>query len=225
MPIYEKPPVEVQQVCERMMELYHGNLRDAGVTIDFLFAKTDPEKDEAVALKLHGYRANAVVKVVPYKLRVQGHADAEIIIDGDEWYTWKDEEKDALIDHELEHLELKLDKEGLVCRDDLDRPKLRLRLHDHEFGWFDSIARRHGASSFEVQQYERFKNSPWQMYLDFEDKPQAGDRVPEREDLTVSITAKGRAVTTTAKGIEAAADMIVKDAKKRLGGRRAASKK
>lgn len=224
MPIYEKPPVEVQQVCDRMMELYHGPLKDAGVTIDFLFAKTDPEKDEAVALKLHGYRASAIVKVVPYKLRVQGHGDAEIIVDGDEWYTWSEEEKDALIDHELEHLELKLDKEGLVCRDDLDRPKLRLRLHDHEFGWFDSIARRHGAHSFEVQQYERFKNSEWQMHLPFDDKPQAGDRVPER-DYTVTIEAGGKSASTKAGNLSKLADTIVKDAKRKLGGRRAASKK
>ena len=84
MPIYEKVPPEVREVCDRMLEKYHGPLKDAGVTIDLLFAKTDPEKDEAVALKLHGYRANAIVKVIPYKLRVQGHGDAEIIVDGDE---------------------------------------------------------------------------------------------------------------------------------------------
>jgi hypothetical protein len=218
MPIYEKPPVEVREVCDRMLEKYHGPLKDAGVKVDLLFARTDPEKDEAVALKLHGYRANAIVKVVAYKLRVQDHGDAEILIDGDEWFTWKDEEKDAILDHELEHLELKLDKEGNVVRDDLDRPKLRLRLHDHEFGWFDSIARRHGKASFEVQQYERFQEAHQQLWMDFEDeKPQAGD--------AVMVVSGGR--KRKFKDSSEAADFIVDDVTKKFRGstRKAASKR
>jgi hypothetical protein len=58
-----------------------------------------------------------------------------------------------------------------VVRDDLDRPKLRVRKHDHQFGWFDSIARRHGPASFEVQQYRKFNESHRQLWLEFEDGP------------------------------------------------------
>ncbi len=172
MPIYTKAPKEVRERCDRIMEQYHGDLRDHGVTIDLLFAAavTDDNGDAiGPALKLHGYQAAAVVKVNAYKLRVLGHSDAEITIDGDRWDEWSDEEKDSLIDHELEHLELKYDGDGLLQRDDLDRPKLRLRLHDHQFGWFDSIARRHGKASVEVQQYEAFKQSHRQLWIKFED--------------------------------------------------------
>lgn len=174
MPLYEKARAECFQTCSRMLEKYHGPLRDAGVTVDLLFAKKRPDDSgeinpESHALKLHGYPVAAMVKANAYKARVQGHADAEIIIDGDRWDEWSDDEKDALIDHELEHLELKTDKDGNVRRDDLDRPKLRVRLHDHEFGWFDAVARRHGRASFEVQQYEKFQAAHRQLWLDWRD--------------------------------------------------------
>lgn len=174
MPLYEKARAECFQICERMMEKYHGPLRDAQVTVDILFAKKRPDDSgeinpESHALKLHGYPVAAMVKVNSYKLRAQKHADAEIIIDGDRWDEWSEQEKEALIDHEIEHLELKTDKDGNVRRDDLDRPKLRVRLHDHEFGWFDSIARRHGKHSFEVQQYEKFREAHRQTWIDWKD--------------------------------------------------------
>lgn len=175
MPIYERAPVECQDIGARMMDKYHGELRDAGVTIDYLFAKKKPDSNgeidpEVHALKLHGYPVAAMVRANSYKNRVLGHSDAEIIIDGDRWDEWSAEEKDALIDHEIEHLELKTDKDGLLRRDDLDRPMLRVKLHDHEFGWFDSIARRHGKHSFEVQQYEKFREAHRQTWLNFRDE-------------------------------------------------------
>ncbi len=172
MPTYEKAPNEVAQIVNEITELYHGALRDAGVTIDLLFAKarTDENGDtEGVALKLHGYQCGAVVRVVPYKPRVQGNADAEITIDGDRWDEWSPEEKRAIIDHEIQHLELKCDRDNNLIRDDLGRPKLRLRLHDHQFGWFDVIAKRHGKASFEVKQLEEFVAGHRQMYLFDED--------------------------------------------------------
>jgi hypothetical protein len=168
MPVYEKAPPEVAEIVNQVTEQYHGGLRDAGVTVDLLFAraKTDDNGDPVgAALKLHGYQCAAVIKVNAYKLRVQGHADAEITFDGDRWDEWSPEEKRSLIDHELEHLELKVDRDGKVLRDDIDRPKMRTKLHDHQFGWFDAIARRHGKASFEVQQAERFVVSRRQLYL------------------------------------------------------------
>ena len=81
--------------------------------------------------------------------------DAEIVLDGDRWDELSAEEQDAAIDHELTHLELVVDDSGLR-RDDLDRPNLRIRKHDHQFGWFDCVARRHGTASFEWRQYEQF---------------------------------------------------------------------
>jgi hypothetical protein len=160
--IYEKAPAECRDICDRMMKQYHGELTDFGVTVDLLLATMKVEenfKPGSVTLKLRGYPVAAYIKINPYKLRVQGHADAEMVIDGDRWPDMSDEQKDALMDHELEHLLLKKNKDGEVQFDDLDRPKLTMALHSHQFGWFDSIARRHGGNSFEVQQYTEFKCS------------------------------------------------------------------
>jgi hypothetical protein len=203
MPRYEKAPVECTQIVERMMEKYHGPLKDAGVTIDILFAKNkadDGDIDaEACALKLHGYQVAAMVKINGYKLRVQGHADAEIIIDGERWYTWSDEEKDALLDHELEHLELKA-KEGVVLRDDLDRPRLRMRKHDHQFGWFDACARRHGKHSFETQQFEQFCESHRQLWIDFDASAEADDEFQPTVTIQRPKTTKGSGQRRAAAG-------------------------
>jgi hypothetical protein len=179
MPIYEAAPGEVRVVCDQMLEKYHGELHDAEVTIDLLFAS--PKADdgdinpESHAIKHHGYPAMAVVKVNAYKLRVQSHADAEMIIDKQRWEELSDEQREALIDHELEHLELKTDKDGNLLRDDLDRPKLRTRLHDHQYGWFNSVARRHGKASLEVQQFNHLLEQQKQMWLTFDaEEPENG---------------------------------------------------
>lgn len=168
MPIYRKASAEVGQIVEAMIEKYHGELQDAEVNVECLFAYATKDKNGdpvGPAVLLGGYQCAAVVRVLNLKDRTAGRGDCEIVIDGDRWDTWGDDEKAALIDHELEHLELKTDKDGGVIRDDLGRPKLRLRKHDYQFGWFDSIARRHGPASFEVQQYRKHVTTRHQQWL------------------------------------------------------------
>ncbi len=239
MPLYQRASAECYDICNRMLEKYHGPLRDAGVTVDLLFATPKPAADgeiepDAVALKHHGYQVAALCKQNAYKLRVQGHADAEIVVDGERWPAWSEEEREALIDHELEHLELKADRDGNVIRDDLDRPKLRIRLHDHEFGWFDSVARRHGKHSFEVQQYETFREAHRQLWLfDQVDDPSSlpmaatkprSQNKPNSESGIESVTISSGGKSVTLKG-------DVEKAFKKAGilargtGRRAAAKR
>ncbi len=169
MPTYSKANAAVHETVNRIVEKYHGKLRDAGVTIDCLFAHPQLNKNgdpTGSALKHHGYPAQAVVRVTNLKERTKGHADAEVVIDADNWDILGEEERDALIDHELTHLEL-VYKKGVLQRDDLDRPKLRLRKHDRQFGWFDEIARRHGEASPEAKQAQDFfrNRDVAQLYL------------------------------------------------------------
>jgi hypothetical protein len=202
MPRYEKAPAEVRQIVERMMDRYHPQLRDAKLTITCLMAFPTLDKNgdsTGPALKVHGYAAQAVVKIIGLKERTDGRDDAEICIDGDNWPTLSDAQKDALLDHELEHLELKTDKDGFVVRDDLDRPKLKMRKHDHEHGWFDSIVRRHGRNAPEFIQFEEFQTTKykqnWLPYLDDPDQTRVeADPVKElpkgegQEPLATEVT-------------------------------------
>jgi hypothetical protein len=174
MPIYSRDctqATEAAKIADEISRLYHDELIDAGVTIDILaaFPTTDEhgEPVEEYALKLHGYPAYAVVKINSYKLRVQGHADAEITIDGYQWDTLRDDQRRAITDHELTHLEIRRDNQGAIKTDDLMRPKLKMRLHDTQVGWFKEIAERHKLASVEVQQaIEIFTNEESrQLYL------------------------------------------------------------
>lgn len=175
MPIYCDAPADCLEIYNQVMNQYHSHLVEYGVTVDILFAKLKAEeaKPGASAVRLHGYPCAAVVKVNSYKLRVQGHSDAEIVIDGDMWNDWSYEQRVALMDHELEHLELKMDKDENPTQDDLGRQKLKVKHHDHEFGWFDSIARRHGENSPEVRQYEAFRDLQPELWAPQEEEEEA----------------------------------------------------
>jgi len=162
MPRYSKGSPDQYETVARMMAKYHQPLVDAGVRIDVIraYATLDANGDEkGPAVKLHGYPCTAIVRIVPYLQRVKGAGDAEIVIDDLRWDELSTEEQDALIDHEIEHIELKVSSkrkdQGAIMRDDADRPKLRLRSHDFRLEGFDSIIRRHGNAALEWQAYEK----------------------------------------------------------------------
>ena len=155
MTTYERAQDSTCDILAGVMDEFHPHLRDASVVVDILLAHaaTDANGDTSgPALRLHGYPCCATIRIVGLKDRVAGRGDAEMLVDGDRCDTWSDEQLRAIFDHELTHLELQVSDQGNVRRDDIDRPLLRIRKHDHQFGWFDAVARRHGKHSIEVQQ-------------------------------------------------------------------------
>ena len=172
MPVYERATKDTARQVNAVLKRYHGPLSDAGLTVDILMAaaKTDKNGDPVGPAVTHGgYPCLAKIKIVGLKDRAKGQADAELILDGDRWVELDTEEQVAVIDHELTHLELSIGDNGIRV-DDIGRPKLRIRKHDHQFGWFDEVARRHGRDSIEVQQYEHFTEVGYrQLWLPFEE--------------------------------------------------------
>jgi hypothetical protein len=155
MSTYVKCPEQVTTLAQGLIEKYHHALLKYGVTIDFLFAhaKTDDDGQPlGPALKLHGYAAGGIARIIGLKDRVAGRADAEILLDGDKWELLPEEEQLALVDHELNHFQVQINSKGTAQTDDYDRPKLKMRLHDVQVGWFSVIAQRHSLASGEVQQ-------------------------------------------------------------------------
>lgn len=222
MPVYEKANEEVYEAMTAAMERFHPGLRDAGVMVDCIVAKgkTDPDGQPIeAAVKLHGYPCAAKVKVIGPKDRAMGRGDAEIVLDGDAWPTWSPQRRAALFDHELNHLELKVNKKGGVIRDDQDRPKLKLRLHDVQAGWFLSVAQRHGAASFEVAQAEKLFTDHGQILFPFA----SGTRPIEKAEAflaggkkggdveSVTLSSGGRSVTLTAEHRRKADAMLKKE--------------
>ena len=171
---YERASKEIAKQVKACLASFHGALDEAGVTIDTLMAYANVDANgDAVgpALTLGGYACVGRIKVMGLKDRAAGRADAELLLDGDKWNEFSDEEQSAIIDHELTHLELQVDDNGLR-RDDLDRPKLRNRKHDHQFGWFDEVVRRHGRDSIELMQYDHFVETAYkQLWLPGVEEP------------------------------------------------------
>jgi hypothetical protein len=174
---YEKANAEVLQLLADVIGQCHQDLEEVDANVCVLMAtaaKDDKGKALAPAVKLHGVACAATVRIVSYKDRVAGREDAEILIDADLWEEASDPERVALLDHELHHLEVQRDDDGHPKSDDCGRPKLKMRHHDHDFGWFDAIARRHGDASYEVKQAKAFADQNGQLYWGWSSPPADG---------------------------------------------------
>lgn len=172
---YEVAGQDVLEIIDSVMSAYHPQLRDAGVTIEaqLAFAEVDEKTGDVdgPAVTVGGYACAAKIKVKSLADRSLGSKDARITIDGDRWELMGPDERAALLDHEISHLNLVTKiKNGIevIQYDDKERPKLKLRKHDFQFGWFTEIVRRHGKASPEWQQwvdFEEQRRSLWVPYV------------------------------------------------------------
>lgn len=186
MSTFSPAPIEVRGIVNAVIDGVesHKWINEVGLKIDLVFAygaRNDDGELIGDAIKHHGVPALGLCRIIPLKDRAMGRGDAEITFDGDQWDTLPDDQKRALADHEIEHL--KLGKGS----DDLGRPKLKLRKHDHNFGFFMSVAQRHGAASQEQIQAASMLDVAGQFYW------------PE---LVKVADATGGAVTISAEGHE-----------------------
>jgi hypothetical protein len=150
------------ELLSEVLEKHHPELRAAELIVDVLVAfatKNEQGEPRGPALSHGGYPAIATVRINSLKQRVLGGGDALVTLDGDRWGDFSPLQQRAILDHELTHLELVEGEEGGVEGDDIGRPRLRLRKHDHQFGWFDAVVRRHGANSVEWSQFKAFEGT------------------------------------------------------------------
>jgi hypothetical protein len=196
MSTYEKCPSDVRDLAQSIMEehLTYKEVLEAKVKIDFLFAYGEVGPDgesKSNALTKHGMRALGITRKLGIKDRVMGRGDAEVALDGDWWKEATPLRRKALLDHELHHIEVRTDEDGVVLRDDLKRPKLRLRKHDVEVGWFAAVAGRNGSASLELEQAKSVWDSYGQLFwpsLDLQEPLQ----LSEGADRLITPGKKGR---------------------------------
>lgn len=194
--LYRPAKAELLTLIEDVMTRYHAPLASEEVTIGCLVAFCG-DNETGPALKHGGYPAIAVISITPYKQRVQGLPDALIVVDGDRFSRLKPQEREAVIDHEIQHVELVEDEMGVVRRDDFDRPKLKLRLHDIQIGGFKSIIRRHGPHAIEYQQVRDAGELLRQQEFDWGDD-QAGPREQDGPVIDVPAVITPRAPKASA---------------------------
>jgi hypothetical protein len=161
---YSAASDDVVRCIKRMRDEHHEDLEHVTISALFVF---DLEASDCV-LTHQGYPAQAVMRITPVRDRALGVFDAVILVDRANWSVLSAAQRDGLIDHELTHLERVLDEEtGEPKTDAVDRPKIAIRKHDHQFGWFDEIAQRHGDASPEVRQAKQLIQQTQQLYFDF----------------------------------------------------------
>lgn len=169
MPTFERADRTVEQLADTLIDKYesHKPLAAVPVKVDFVFARADVDDNgEPIndALSKNGIKALGICRKMPLKDRAMGRGDAEVCLDGDWWAKASPEEQAALLDHELHHIAVKMDKHGRIAMDDLGRPQLKLRKHDIDVGWFSCIAQRHGAASLERIQAKSIMDNAGQFY-------------------------------------------------------------
>lgn len=199
---YELADEKTAELVKRAMVLYHqrpvNNLVANLVTVQAIFARdVDADGVMSPAIKIRGYPAAAKIQVTSLEDRARGMADAKLTIDDYVWQGLPESRRLALLDHELEHLEIvmRTTKTGImVARDDLGRTKLKIKPHDFELGFFASVAERHGEAAIEVREVQRFHETYGQFCL----FPMAGTKT-ETEQVRTEVTitdGDGDTVTT-----------------------------
>ncbi len=179
--IYSLADTDTEKLCAELIQKYHGDLDTTGATFDIVFALRDPESDsDKPAISVNGKRVYGISKVHNLKERILGLKDAEIVLDGDAWPNIRIETKRALLDRQLQHFEVKRDKEGEFVLDDLNRPILTLRKPDRTFGWFDAVAARHGKESIEAREMRHLFEQAGQTYLPFVDSHGTVEAKPKK---------------------------------------------
>ena len=181
MPFYEIAPEELHEQVASVIGLYHGELRDAAVTFGVLLAEpTGP------AVRVRGREVVAAVRVVNYRDRVAGLPDVQIVINRMRWDESSEAERQAVIDHLCESLQIKRDSDGAIIRDDLDRPKLSVRHPERIVEWFDAVVRRNGESAPEWQQFESIRAHTRQQRFEF-DLPPTPEKPPKSKRAKAAV--------------------------------------
>jgi hypothetical protein len=183
MPTFDPAPPDVPALVQDVLSDRYPDLVEAGVTISCLKATANVNKKgrkTGPALKSKdGHPAAAQIKVNGYKDRVEGKADATLMIDWDEWPGWTDQQRLARIHHECHHLLIVRAKDGSIKLDKALRPRLKLRLHDLVLGGFAEIAKLYGEDSGEAAQAEAIPLRHVQLLWNFADadhEPRSGRR-------------------------------------------------
>lgn len=148
--IYEKAEDGDCIILDKVMSEFHGDIKDADVKVGLINVFQDDDHQDKPVLTKSGAKCSACIKVVGLKDRLVKGYDVEILLDGDYWKQITAKQRVAILDHELEHLRLTVNrKTGKVKMDSLNRPKLRMIPDDIQFWGFSKIAERHHENSQE----------------------------------------------------------------------------
>ena len=179
MKTYQVAPEEVTESAAAVIEKHYPEITESGLVIEYQFANSD----SGPAVSVGGWPCNASIKIIGLQDRVAGRGDAIVTIDQKRWDELTEENRVALLDHELYHLICQREDDGAFKKDGAGRPKLKMRPHDVEVGWFKEVAIRNGEHSMEVKGARAIFDEhgqaffPWLLTL--EAKPEKPAKAPK----------------------------------------------
>lgn len=210
---YLRCSAEVLKIVQSIIDEHYQELRSARVTVEALTVHSDKEGEDSLTLR--GRPCYAIIRKTNTKERVAGRADAEIIIDRAKYQDLSERQRRALLHHEVNHLQVRYDKDDEIKRDTAGRPVLTIREHDYEVGWFHNVAELYGSDSIEVHQARMLlAGKLGQIYFNFDENqsaialaasgPLAGmrDLVKKGDGVeSISITTGGKGVKIDKEGV------------------------
>lgn len=152
---YERADGEVRGLLTDLLQKHRPDLLNAGVSIELLWAYGGIKKDGQLVL--------GQCKINSLKDRVEGKADATILLDGDRWNKLPAMRRKALLHHELLHIEAYDGKD----KDDAGRPAITSRPGDWNFDGFHEVVDLYGDFSVEVANLSMIAQVHSQLRLPF----------------------------------------------------------
>lgn len=155
MPGKEHKPAdqETNDLLEKAMKKWYRELAREKVRIAILMVHPrvdDQGKPLDHALKFAGAPAVAKIEVVAPKIRVLAGIDVLIQIDAFRWEDLINEQRIALLDHELRHLYIKTDSDGVTKRRPDGSVELGTMPDDWLLSGFKDVVQRHGQHAIEA---------------------------------------------------------------------------
>lgn len=134
--------VAVIKVVAKMVKAHHKHLMNAKIVPAWMLGKK-PDKDGHVVL-------GRMRKCSELERELHGR-DAILLLNQAYWRTFSEAQREALVDHELCHLDQVLDADLEPAVDGHGKPKFRIRKHDLEE--FRAVVERHGCYLADLKEF------------------------------------------------------------------------
>lgn len=159
MPLTYTTNEDARPIVATLVKLFYPEIARAEVTFDIL--------ECTGGLKLHGYGAAAIIKPNSLKDRVSGLSDCRILLNAEEWAEADKKRRQAILDHELYHVDVLLDDEGKIQADDIGRPRIKMKPHDFQIGGFTEVIERNREHALEAQHFAFWEQKLRQVEFDW----------------------------------------------------------
>jgi hypothetical protein len=156
-------------LLNQTIEKFHQDLHAFKVTVKLIKVGSNLDKNgdpKGPALKLHGSPCAAQIRAHNSIQQYLTGYHYTIKVDMDLWDELSDEQKIAVLDHELTHAVIKRDSKGEVKRDDRNNLIVGCRPDDYTINGFFDVMQRHGQDAIEFTTLQKINAQVKDLYKD-----------------------------------------------------------